>query len=90
MGPVTVDEYESRQERYDQQLNDLLDIDPQGMSTEEKMARLREHRESQYEQLLQVVYKRRGWNEKGIPTPEKLKKLGIDLPDVMRVVEQYG
>ncbi|MEJ2412315.1 MAG: aldehyde ferredoxin oxidoreductase C-terminal domain-containing protein [Anaerolineales bacterium] len=90
MGPVTVDEYESRQERYDQQLNDLLDIDPQGMSTEEKMARLREHRESQYEQLLQVVYKRRGWNEKGIPTPEKLKELGIDIPDVMRVVEQYG
>ncbi|MEJ2447014.1 MAG: aldehyde ferredoxin oxidoreductase C-terminal domain-containing protein [Anaerolineales bacterium] len=90
MGPVTVDEYESRQERYDQQLNDLLDIDPQGMSTEEKMARLRDHRESQYEQLLQVVYKRRGWNEKGIPTPKKLKELGIDIPDVMRVVEQYG
>jgi len=90
MGPVTADEYESRQERYDRQLKDLLDIDPQGMSTEDKMARLREHRESQYEQLLQVVYKRRGWNEKGIPTPEKLKELGIDIPDVMRVVEQYG
>jgi len=90
MGPVTADEYESRQERYDQQLKDLLDIDPKRMSTEEKMARLREFRESQYEQLLEVVYKRRGWNEKGIPTPEKLKELGIDLPDVMRVVEQYG
>ncbi len=90
MGPVTADEYESRQERYDQQLKDFLEIDPQGMSTEEKMARLREYRESQYEQLLEVVYKRRGWNEKGIPTPEKLKELGIDLPDVMRVVEQYG
>lgn len=90
MGPVTADEYESRQERYDQQLKDFLDIDPAGMSTEDKMARLREHRESQYEQLLQVVYKRRGWNENGIPTPTKLKELGIDIPDVMRVVEQYS
>jgi aldehyde:ferredoxin oxidoreductase len=90
MGPVTADEYESRQERYDQQLKDFLNIDPVGMSTEDKMARLREHRESQYEQLLQVVYKRRGWNENGIPTPEKLKELGIDIPDVMRVVEQYS
>jgi aldehyde:ferredoxin oxidoreductase len=90
MGPVTADEYESRQERYDGQLKDFLDLDTEGMSTEEKMARLREYRESQYEQLLQVVYKRRGWTQNGVPTPEKLKDLGIDIPEVIRVVQQHS
>ncbi len=90
MGPVTIDEYESRQERYDQQLRENLALDPEGLSSEEKMTRLREYRENQYEQLLKVVYKRRGWNENGIPTLEKLKELGIDLPEVIRVVKQHS
>ena len=82
MGPVTVDEYESRQERYDGQLNELVGIDPAGLSTEEKLSKLREYREDQYEQLLDAVFKRRSWTKEGVPTPEKLKDLGIDLPDV--------
>jgi aldehyde:ferredoxin oxidoreductase len=88
LGPVTAVEYESRQERYDGQLKDLLDLDPAGMSTQEKMAALREYRENQYEQLLDAVYKRRGWNGNSVPTVEKLKALGVDLPEVLEVVEQ--
>ena len=88
MGPVTVDEYESRQERYDGQLKNLVGIDPVGMSSEEKVARLREYREDQYETLLKVVYKRRGWTENGIPTLEKLTELGIDLPEVLDLVKK--
>ncbi len=87
MGPVTVDEYESRQERYDEQLMRLLEIDPRGMSTEEKVKALREYREGQYNQLVDAVYKRRGWDKNSIPTPEKLEELGIDLPEVLEVVE---
>ena len=88
MGPVTVDEYESRQERYDGQLNELVGIDPAGLSTEEKLSKLREYREDQYEQLLDAVFKRRGWTNEGIPTAEKLKSLGIDLPEVMSIIER--
>ncbi len=87
MGPVTADEYESRQERYDEQLLRLLEIDPRGMSTDEKIKALREYREAQYEQLADAVYKRRGWDKNSIPTPEKLKQLGIDFPEVLDVVE---
>jgi aldehyde:ferredoxin oxidoreductase len=87
MGPVTVEEYQSRQERYDEQLMRLVEVDPAEMSTEEKMAALREYREAQYELLLDAVYKRRGWDKDSIPTPEKLKELGIDLPEVLEVVE---
>ena len=49
MGPVTVAEYESRQERYDEQLLKLVEIDPTGLSTKEKMKHLREYREAQYD-----------------------------------------
>jgi len=57
------------------------------MSTAEKIAALREYREAQYELLLDAVYKRRGWDANSIPTPEKLKELGIDLPELLEVVQ---
>ncbi len=85
-GPVTVAEYESRAERYDKQLREKVGIDPTGMSTPEKVAALRKYREAQYESLIDAVYKRRGWTSNGVPTPEKLKELGIDFPEVLEVV----
>jgi len=88
MGPVTPLEYESRQERYDEQLKRLVGIDPEGLSTEEKVKRLRAYREAQYEKLVDAVYLRRGWDANGIPTVEKLHALGIDLPEVVEAVEQ--
>ena len=88
MGPVTTDEYESRQERYDGQLKEILGLDPESMSLEEKMATLREYRYAQYAKMTDTVYKRRGWNNNGIPTVEKLKALGIDLPEVVEVVQR--
>jgi aldehyde:ferredoxin oxidoreductase len=85
-GPVTEEEYESRAERYDAQLAEKVELDPSGMTTAEKVAALRAYREDQYEQLIDAVYKRRGWNEEGVPTVEKLQELGIDFPDVLDVV----
>ncbi len=70
VGPVTVEEYESRSERYDKQLKELVGVDPEGMTTEEKIKALREYREDRYETLLDVVYKRRGWTKNAIPTIE--------------------
>ena len=88
MGPVTIEEYESRQERYDGQLKELVGFDPTGKTTEEKMQVLRQYREDQYEQLTDAVYKRRGWTMDGIPTVEHLKNIGMDLPMVLEVVEK--
>jgi len=86
-GPVTVEEYISRQERYDKQLKELIGIDPEGKTIEEKIAITRKYREDRYEQLLDAVYKRRGWNKDGVPTIEHLKKIGMDLPELIEVVE---
>jgi len=88
MGPVTKLEYESRQERYDEQLRRLVEIDPAGMSTEEKMKELRRYREAQYQLLMDAVFERRGWDANSIPTVEKLHELGIDFPEVLEVIEE--
>jgi aldehyde:ferredoxin oxidoreductase len=89
MGPVTAEEYESRAERYDKQLKELVGFDPEGRPTEEKMAALRAYREGQYEKLIDAVYKRRGWTPNGIPTLETLKRLNIDFPDVVELVRRH-
>lgn len=89
MGPVTVEEYESRQERYDNQLRELVGYDPNGKSTEEKIKVLRRFREQQYEKLMDAVYKRRGWTKNGVPTIEHLKEIGMDLPEVVEVVKPF-
>ncbi len=89
MGPVTRDEYESRQERYDKQLREWLGLDPEKLTIEERMAAHRNYRKGRYEQLVDAVYKRRGWTNNGVPTPEKLKALGIDYPEVITVVEKH-
>jgi len=87
VGPVTKKEYESRNERYDTQLKELLGIDPTEKTVEEKMAALRKYRETEYEKLKDSVYKRRGWTSNGVPTLEKTKELGIDFPDVMKLLQ---
>ncbi len=89
MGPVTDEEYESRSERYDKQLKEIVGIDPEGMSTPEKNAAVRKYREEQYESLVNAVYKRRGWTTNGVPTIETLKRLGIDFPWLVEVVQPH-
>jgi aldehyde:ferredoxin oxidoreductase len=88
MGPVTPLEYESRVERYDEQLKEM-GIKIFDKSTEEKIKILREYREDQYFKLQDAVYKERGWNQKGCPTIEKVKELGIDYDDLISIIKPY-
>jgi aldehyde:ferredoxin oxidoreductase len=89
-GPVTPEEYESRAERYDGQLKEKVGIDPEGMSTPDKVAALRKYREDQYSLLQDAVYERRGWTQNGIPTLATVKRLGIDYPDVVELLKANG
>ena len=89
-GPVTKEEYESRAERYDQQIITEMGLDPKGMSTEEKMALHREWRTGRFSKLMDSVYTRRGWTLDGVPTLERLQELGLDaFPEVVEVVKQH-
>lgn len=88
MGPVTKEEFESRAEKYyDKQIKDIFDINPEEKSIEEKMKMIRKHREDQYQRVLDATYKRRGWTKNGIPKIERLKQLGIDLPEIVDIVK---
>jgi aldehyde:ferredoxin oxidoreductase len=87
MGPVTIAEYESRMERYDAELIEIgINID--NLSSSEKLEALRKYREGRYEQLVDAVYKRRGWNKNGIPTRETINRLGIDYPEILSLIEK--
>jgi len=90
MGPVTVEEYESRRERYDKQLTEKYGVDIADKEAPEKVAILRGFREQQYEELKDAVYERRGWNKDGIPTADTVKRLGIDFPEVLEVLKANG
>jgi len=90
VGPVTVEEYESRQDRYDDQLKEKYGINISQMNVTEKVAALRKKREEQYELLKDAVYERRGWTNNGIPTLETVKRLGIDFPEVLDVLKKNG
>ncbi len=88
-GPVTDWEYESRQDRYDEQLKEL-GVDINGMSTTEKNKRLREYREERYRLLTDAAYKRRGWTRNGVPSMEKIKNLDLDwIPEVVEIVKKF-
>jgi aldehyde:ferredoxin oxidoreductase len=88
VGPVTKDEYESRADRYNKQIKEKIGVDPEGKSTKMKIEILRKYRISEYEKLKDAVYKRRGWNSNGIPTLEKVKELGIDFPEVVKLLNK--
>lgn len=88
-GPVTREEYLSREEKYDKQLKEIVGVDPAGKSVEEKMAVMRKYREGRYEQLLDAVYVRRGWDKNGVPTLERLRKLAMDLPELVDLRAKY-
>ena len=89
-GPVFEDEYLWREERYDAQLVELAGYTEEqvkGMSLKERMAATRKFREDRYQTLIDAVYPKRGWTLNGVPTVEHLKKLGMDLPELLEVIE---
>jgi aldehyde:ferredoxin oxidoreductase len=56
------------------------------MSLDERRAELRKFREKRYENLLDAVYTRRGWNLNGVPKTDFLKEIHMDLPELIQVV----
>ncbi len=89
LGPATLEEYLSREERYDKQLKEIVGIDPAGMTGEDKFKAMRKFRRDQYNQLCDSVYARRGWTKNAVPKLETIKQWGIDFPEVVEVVKKH-
>ena len=90
MGSVTVEEYGSHQDRYDDQLAEKYGMDIPGKTSKEKVALLRGFRQEQYEKLQDAAYKRRGWISAGIPTLETVKRMSINFPKVVELLRARG
>ncbi len=90
MGPVTEEEYKSREDRYYlKQLKEQIGVDPENMSIKERMQRLRTFREQQYEKLREAVYEKREWTKNGVPTIEKMKRLDLLLPGIEELLKKH-
>ena len=89
LGPVLEEEYESRAERYDQQLENIGGIEVEKRTTTEKLKIIRDIRTTRYNNLRKAVYTRRGWSTHGVPTIEKVKALGIGFNDVLELIAPY-
>ena len=79
MGPVTEQEYKSREKLYDGILEVEVEYTVEGKSVQEKIKAL----------LCDAVYKRKGWDENGVPTLETIKRLKIDFREVLSVWQNY-
>ena len=86
MGPVTPEEYYERQDKYDVRVDKLTEKELSELSLYEKMSLLRKDKELYYETLMDEVYKKRGWNNDGVPTLETIKRLGLDIPEVLNII----
>ncbi|NHK29915.1 MAG: aldehyde:ferredoxin oxidoreductase [Asgard group archaeon] len=79
VGPVTIEEYESRMDRYDKQLVEILGKkleEIKKMPLEERLAKTRKNRIDRYNKLQDTVYEKRGWNHKsGVIKLKKAKEL---------------
>jgi aldehyde:ferredoxin oxidoreductase len=91
MGPVTETEYMSRKDRYDKQLVEKLGLKKEQvekMEVKEKMKILYDYRRDQYQKLADAVYFRRGWTPNGVPTPQKMKALGMDETNMLNMLQE--
>ena len=91
MGPVTPLEYTSMKDRYDAQFVEKLGLSKNAvkvMPVEEKIRRLYEHRQDQYQRLADAVYHRRDWTQNGVPTPQKMKSLGCTDERILTMLQR--
>ena len=44
--------------------------------------------QNQYQKLADAVYYRSGWTQNGVPTPQKMKRLGMDDPKMLKMLQQ--
>jgi aldehyde:ferredoxin oxidoreductase len=91
MGPVTKMEYISRKDRYDTYLIEKVGLKKETVekkNVDEKIKILYEYRQNQYQKLADAVYYRRGWTPNGVPTPQKMKQLGITNKKMLKMLQE--
>ncbi len=87
MAPVFENEYESRAERYDEELR-RAGLKPEGLPVAERLRLLQQRRKERYESLCDAVYREKGYDQRGVPTRATLERLGMATPEFLAVIEK--
>jgi aldehyde:ferredoxin oxidoreductase len=90
MGPVYLNEYQSRSEYYDGWLQENSGNSNLPESTEQRLNLLIEKREKAYQQLCDIVYEKKGYTSEGIPKRETVKKFGLMDEQASQLLDKFG
>jgi aldehyde:ferredoxin oxidoreductase len=86
MSPVFVNEYESRRDYYDELLR-REGQKTEGVSVEERLRLLQDHRREQFERLCDAVYREKGYDADAVPLRSTLERLGMATPELTAIIE---
>jgi aldehyde:ferredoxin oxidoreductase len=90
MGPVYLNEYESRAEYYDNWLKENTGNTTLPEGNEQKLGLLIEKRKQQFERLCDIVYQKKGYTVDGIPKRETVAKFDLLDKQAGKLLETYG
>jgi aldehyde:ferredoxin oxidoreductase len=90
MGPVYLNEYQSRAEYYDGQLKEKAGNDNIPTDMEQRLAMLTEFRIEAYRKLCDVVYLEKGYTRDGVPRRETVTRFGLLDEQAEKLLEKYG
>jgi len=90
MGPVYLNEYQSRSEYYDGWLQENSGNSKLPESMEQRLNLLIETREKAYQQLCDIVYEKKGYTSEGIPKRETVKKFGLIDEQASQLLDKFG
>ena len=90
MGPVYLNEYESRAEYYDGWLREQLSDSVIPATPEKKHELLVEKRIEAYQQLCDIVYEEKGFSSDGIPKRETVEKFGLMDEQAHQLLQEFG
>jgi aldehyde:ferredoxin oxidoreductase len=90
MSPVYVEEYRSRQERYDRQLTEIVGGKRLPADAQQRLDLLIAIRQKQYQELCDTVYQEKGYDRNGVPTHETLAAFDLLDAETQALIEEYG
>jgi aldehyde:ferredoxin oxidoreductase len=90
MGPVYLNEYQSRADYYDVWLKENSGDDKIPEDEQQKLNLLIEKRKNAYQQLSDIVYEKKGYTSGAIPKRETVKKFDLMDEQADQLLKQFG
>jgi aldehyde:ferredoxin oxidoreductase len=90
IGPVFLNEYESRADYYDTWLKEQEGDKGLPENPEERHQLIMKLRQQAYQSLCDAVYKEKGYNLDAVPLPETIEKFGLADNQAMALLREFG